>query len=164
EANEEGYFPQEDEAPLGPDEGELLVLRRMLHAQEDPLNTQQRELIFQTRCTVLGKVCNLIIDGGSCTNVISSQAVEKLSLPTCSHPKPYSLKWLNDQEDLKVTKRALVSFSIGDKYKDEVLCDVVPMTACHLLLGRPWQFDRRVIHDGFANTHSLLYNNKRVIL
>ncbi|KAF7826900.1 Transposon Ty3-G Gag-Pol polyprotein [Senna tora] len=47
----------------------------------------------------------------------------------------------------------LISFSIG-KYKDEVLCDVVPMQASHLLLGRPWQFDRRTIHDGFKNRYS----------
>jgi hypothetical protein len=31
----------------------------------------------------------------------------------------------------------LVSFSIG-RYKDEVVCDVVPMHAGHILLGRPW--------------------------
>jgi hypothetical protein len=28
-----------------------------------------------------------------------------------------------------------VALSIG-KYEDEVLCDVVPMHACHLLLGK----------------------------
>jgi hypothetical protein len=38
----------------------------------------------------------------------------------------------------------LVALSIG-KYEDEVLCDVVPMHACHLLLGRPWQYDQRAI-------------------
>jgi hypothetical protein len=29
-----------------------------------------------------------------------------------------------------------LAFSIGD-YHDEVDCDIVPMQACHLLLGRP---------------------------
>ncbi|RDX95789.1 hypothetical protein CR513_21641, partial [Mucuna pruriens] len=43
-----------------------------------------------------------------------------------------------------------VSFTIG-KYEDKVLCDVVPMEATHLLLGRPWQYDRKVIHDGVTN-------------
>jgi hypothetical protein len=42
-----------------------------------------------------------------------------------------------------------VALSIG-KYEDEVLCDVVPMHACHLLLGRPWQYDKRAKHDGFT--------------
>ena len=57
----------------------------------------------------------------------------------------------------------LVSFCIG-KYKDEVLCDVVPMQAGHLLLGRPWQFDRRVKHDGFTNKYSFELNQKTVTL
>jgi len=52
-----------------------------------------------------------------------------------------------------VTRQVLVALSIG-KYEDEVLCDVVPMHACHLLLGRPWQYDRRVTHDGFTNRYS----------
>ena len=55
---------------------------------------------------------------------------------------------------MNVSKRSLVSFSIGKNYKDEILSDVAPMDACHLLLGRPWQYDRRVIHDGFKNTYS----------
>uniref|UniRef100_A0A2N9G5A0 Uncharacterized protein n=1 Tax=Fagus sylvatica TaxID=28930 RepID=A0A2N9G5A0_FAGSY len=59
-------------------------------------------------------------------------------------------KWLNDCGEIKVNKQVLISFSIG-KYKDEVLCDVVPMHAGHILLGRPWQFDRKVTHDGFKN-------------
>ncbi|RDY02221.1 hypothetical protein CR513_14354, partial [Mucuna pruriens] len=46
-------------------------------------------------------------------------------------------KWLNDCGDIRVTKQVLVSFFI-DKYKDEVLCDVAPMHAGHLLLRRPW--------------------------
>jgi hypothetical protein len=35
-------------------------------------------------------------------------------------------------------------FAIG-KYSDEVMCDVVPIHASHLLLGRPWQFDWKAI-------------------
>ncbi len=27
-------------------------------------------------------------------------------------------------------------------------CDVVPMDACNILLGRPWQYDRDTIHRG----------------
>ena len=37
------------------------------------------------------KVCTLIIDSGSCTNVFSSLRVEKLNLHTMKHPKPYKL-------------------------------------------------------------------------
>ena len=47
-----------------------------------------------------------------------------------------------------------MKFKIGS-YQDEVLCDVIPMDICHMLLGRPWQFDSHVVHDGRANTYTL---------
>jgi hypothetical protein len=43
---------------------------------------------------------------------------------------------LNNSGEVKVNKQVLVAFSIS-KYYDKVLCDVVPMQASHLLLGRP---------------------------
>jgi hypothetical protein len=50
---------------------ESLVISRTLHVQvkEDETN-QQRENIFHTRCYVQSKVCGLIIDSGSCVNVL----------------------------------------------------------------------------------------------
>jgi hypothetical protein len=36
-----------------------------------------------------------------------------------------------------ITKQCLVEIKIGG-YKDEILCDVIPMDVCHILLGRPW--------------------------
>jgi len=57
----------------------------------------------------------------------------------------------------------LVPFAIG-KYKDEVLCDVVSMDASHLLLGRPWQFDKRTTHDGFTNRYSFMHKGKKFTL
>ena len=35
------------------------------------------------------------------------------------------------------------------------MCDVIPMDVCHVLLGRPWQYDRNVVHDGRMNTYTL---------
>ncbi|XP_074305665.1 uncharacterized protein LOC141640886 [Silene latifolia] len=125
-----------------PDTGHNLVLWRVMHSQPAPLEADQRSMIFRSRCTVQGRVCNLIIDGGSCTNVASTIMVSKLSLPTQEHPNPYKLRWLSKGSEVKVDKQCIVPFSIGKVYKDEVLCDVVPMDARHLLLGRPWEFDR----------------------
>ena len=78
----------------------------------------------------------MIIDRGSCTNVTSTTLDENLNLPTLKHPIPYKLQWLNDCGEVKVNKQVLVSFPIG-KYKDEVLYDVIPMHAGHILLGKP---------------------------
>ncbi|XP_016732773.1 uncharacterized protein [Gossypium hirsutum] len=152
---------EEDELEYVVD-GEFLVIKRSLSLQSVE-NEQQRENIFHTRCHVQGKVCSLIVDGGSCTNVASTLMVEKLGLPTTKHPQPYKLQWLNDGGELKVTKQVLVSFTI-DKYFDKVLCDVVPMHAGHMLLGRPWQFDRKAIHDGFTNRYTFKFEGKNVTL
>ncbi|GKB65751.1 reverse transcriptase domain-containing protein, partial [Tanacetum coccineum] len=81
-----------------------------------------------------------------CENVVSTYMVEKLALKTVDHPEPYQLTWLKKGNTMKVSKRCLVHFSIGKKYSDEVWCEVVPMDACHILLGRQWQFDRKIKH------------------
>ncbi|KAL4271256.1 hypothetical protein GQ457_13G012420 [Hibiscus cannabinus] len=142
-----------------PADGEVLVVKRSLNTQVVQ-SDQQRENIFHTCCHINGKVCFVIIDGGSCTNVASTLMVQKLGLETTKHPHPYKLQWFNDGGELKVTKQVLISFSIGS-YKDEVLCDVVPMHATHMLLGRPWQFDRKVMHDGYRNRYSFTYDGKK---
>jgi hypothetical protein len=53
----------------------------------------------------------------------------------------------------------LVEFKIGG-YNDKILCDVIPMDVCHLLLGRPWKYDKNVIHDGRMNTYTLEKNGR----
>ena len=164
ESEEDSMPPLEDASDIEePVDGELLVARRALSAIVKEDEKVQRENIFHTRCHVNDKVCSMIIDGGSCTNAASTYMVEKLNLPTLKHPNPYKLQWLNDCGEIKVYKQVLVSFSIG-KYNDEALCDVVPMQASHLLLGRPWQFDRKVTHDGYANRYSFVIDKKPITL
>ena len=84
------------------DEGELLVIRRNLNLQVK-VDDEQHENIFHTRCTIYDKVCGVIIDGDSCTNVAFTTLVEKLNLVTIKYPHPYRLQWLTDDGDVKVT-------------------------------------------------------------
>ena len=105
----------------------------------------------------------MVIDGGSCTNIASTTLVKKLSLRTMKHPRPYKLQWLNENSEVKVTRQALVSFSIG-RYFAEVLCDVVPMHAGHIRLRRPSEFDKKAIKDGFTKKYSFVMNNKHITL
>jgi hypothetical protein len=44
------------------------------------------------------------------------------------------------------------------------MCDVIPMDFFHLLLGRPWKYDRNVIHDGRKNTYTLEKNGRKHML
>jgi hypothetical protein len=85
-------------------------------------------------------------------------------LKTNRYPKPYKLSWLNKESEVKVDRRCLVSFSVGKKYFDNVWCDVVSMDACHILLGRPWQYDRSVLYDGRKNTYSFSIKGKKIVL
>ncbi|XP_058006772.1 uncharacterized protein LOC131182140 [Hevea brasiliensis] len=130
--------------------GNILVVTHALSAQakEEEGDALQRENIFHTRCLVNGKTCSMIVDSGSCVNVASTLMVAKLGMRTIKHPRPYKLQWLNECGEIKVNKQVMLAFSIG-RYKDEVLCDVVPMHAGHILLGRPWQYDRKVFEDVF---------------
>ncbi|XP_074305010.1 uncharacterized protein LOC141639939 [Silene latifolia] len=106
------------------EEEENLVLKEMEAEEESsqdqaPVEADQRSLIFRSRCIVQRRVCNLIIDGGSCTNVASITMVNKLNLVTQDHPNPYKLRWFNKGAEVKVDKQCLVPFSIGKVYKDE---------------------------------------------
>jgi hypothetical protein len=38
------------------------------------------------------------------------------------------------------------------------------MKACHLLLGRPWLFDRKVHYDEHRNTYAFEFEGRRLIL
>ena len=73
-------------------EGEAFVTRRVLSAQvkEDDIE-KHHENIFHTHCHVNNKVCSLIINSGSCTNVASDLLVEKIQLLTLKHPRSYKL-------------------------------------------------------------------------
>jgi len=56
-----------------------------------------------------------------------------------------------------------VKLSIGN-YIDNVLCNAVPIEACHVLLGRPWKFDNKTIHDGHTNEITFTHKHKKFVL
>ena len=70
---------------------------------------------------------------------------------------------MNQSGTLKITHRARVKFSMGI-YVDSVDCNVVPMNVCHLLLGRPWQYDLDATHGGRSNTYSFIHKGVHHIL
>jgi hypothetical protein len=140
------------------------MLRKVLLKPEAEVEKPvQRNNLFRTACKTKDRVCKVIIDSGSTDNLVSTEMVEKLELETTAHPKPYKVSWLQKGHQVMVTKQCLVEFKIGG-YRDEILCDVIPMDVCHILLGRPWQFDRNVIHDGRKNTYTLEKNGRTHML
>lgn len=85
--------------------------------------------------------------------------VNKLQLACVPKSNPYRISWLKKDHSVLVDKSCLVAFKIGP-YVDEVLCDVVPMDACHFLLGRSWQYDQNIIHRGTKNTYEVQHEGK----
>jgi hypothetical protein len=131
-------------------------MRKVLLTPEKEVqeSSAQRTRLFRTACKTKDKKCKVIVDSGSTDNLVSTEMVEKLELETTDHPSPYKVSWLQKGHQASVTKQCLVDVKIGG-YNDKILCDVIPMDVCHLLLGRPWKYDRNVVHDGRMNTYTL---------
>jgi len=165
ESNKEVHLMEiEEECIEEADERGLLILRRALSGHKVPNWEEQCGNIFHTRCTVNGRVCSLIVDGGSCAKVASATLVEKLQLKIEPHPHPYLIQWLNQGKDLQVSTRCLIALSIGKNYQDEIWCDILPMDAYHILLGRPWLFDHKVMHDRYQNSYAVLKDGRKITL
>jgi hypothetical protein len=85
-----------------------------------------------------------------------------LSLRTRKLSNPYHIQWLNYGGKIRVSRPVRVPFSTG-AYSDYVACDV-PMEACSLLLGRPWQYDTDSLHHGRSNHYSLMFKGQKIII
>ena len=149
--------------PGDTDRYESLVVQRVLSTQVALPEKNQRHTLFHTKGVVQERSIRIIIDSGSCNNLASTMLVEKLSLPTRKHPNPYHIQWLNDGGKIKITRSVRVPFSMG-AYSDFVDCDVIPMEACSLLLGRPWQYDTDSLHHGRSNHYSFIFKGKKIII
>ena len=93
--------------------------------------------------------------------MVSSKIVKTLGLSTHALPHSYHVQWFNNSGKAKVTQSARVHFSIGS-YHDYADFDVVPMQACSLLLGRPWQYDNNVVHHGRQNRYTFMFKGKTI--
>ncbi|CAL2249473.1 unnamed protein product [Prunus armeniaca] len=155
------YGNEEEVIDLLPVEGECLLVRRVITTPKVEEEDWRRHNIFRTRVLCEEKVCNVIFDGGSSENIISKEAVEKLKLPIEKHPNPYKVAWFRKGSEVPITSRCLVKFTIGNTIEDEAWCDVVPTDACHILLGRPWLFDKDMMHSTKANTYSFYKDGRK---
>ncbi|RDY12147.1 hypothetical protein CR513_03097, partial [Mucuna pruriens] len=72
----------------------------------------------------------------------------------------YALVWLYQIIGYKI---GILVFTLG-KYKDEVLCDKVPIEATHILLVSPWQYDRKLTHDMVTNKFMFVHRGQKVTL
>nr|GEW58324.1 reverse transcriptase domain-containing protein [Tanacetum cinerariifolium] len=95
---------------------------------------------LSTKCTSKGKISDMIIDGDSFENVVSTYMVEKLGMKTKGHLEPNQSSWLKKGILLKSINIVLYSFLLENKTcglqntysfnKDGVNITLVPFDYC----------------------------------
>ena len=153
-----GELSEECDYNDGMTEEHSFVVRPLLAVKGE--EDWRRTSIFQTRVSCQGRLCTTIIDGGSSLNISSQELVEKLNLPLERHPNPFRVSWVNDTS-IPVSCRCLVTFLFGKDFEESIWCEFLPIKVSHILLGRPWLFDRRVQHDGYENTYTLICDGRK---
>jgi hypothetical protein len=108
---------------------------------------------------VKGTPLHFIIDSGSQKNLISTEVVKWLTLPTTLHPQPYTIGWLHQGSNLCVSQQCQLSYGIKP-FKDEVLCDVSPLKVCDVLLGQPYLWKLHVVYDSRPRSVIITLNRK----
>ena len=94
EKDERGFNGLLEGADVAEEEGERVncVVRRVMNVSN--IDESQRRNIFTTSCTVKNKVCDLIVDNGSCKNFVFRKLVDHLKLHIDKHPSPYVIGWI----------------------------------------------------------------------
>jgi hypothetical protein len=108
---------------------------------------------------VKGTLLHFIIDSGSQNNLISAEVIKRLALPTTLHPQPYTIRWLHQGSDLRISQQCHLSYDIKP-FKDEVLCDVSPLEVCDVLLGQPYLWKRHVVYESRPRSVIITLNKK----
>jgi hypothetical protein len=108
---------------------------------------------------VKGTPLHFIVDSDSQKNLISAEVVKWLALPTTPHPQRYTIGWLHQGRDLRVSQQCRLSYEIKP-FKDEVLCDVDPLEVCDFLLGQPYLWKCHAVYDSRPRSVIITLNKK----
>lgn len=139
----------------------LIVVKCAL-TQQKPEDDWRWTNIFSIYAKCSEKNCKVMVDSGSCTNVVSTNTVKRLGLSLIPHPWPYLVMWV-DASSIPVSHRCQVPIKLSS-YKDTLWCDVVPMDVGHIILGQPWLYNRDVTMYGWFNTCTFDFKGKRIKL
>jgi hypothetical protein len=70
----------------------------------EPDELEEGVRLFHSHIWVKGTLLHFIFDSGIQKNLISEKVVKRLDLPTTPHPQPYTIGWLRQGSDLRVSQ------------------------------------------------------------
>lgn len=60
---------------------------------------------------------------------------------------------------MTVPSKHLIELCVGDLRGEHIWCDEIPMTTIHILLERPWIYDKGNTHDIRTNTQTFYHKD-----
>jgi hypothetical protein len=107
----DGCSDSESEPDKGNDRGKQIIdaepnaiVATTKIQKEEPEDPEEAERFFHSKMWVKGSPLQFIFDSGSQKNLISVEVVKRLGLPTTTHPQPYTIGWLHQGWDLRVSR------------------------------------------------------------
>eukprot|EP00253_Pinus_taeda_P002519 PITA_02519 len=145
-------FDSESEPDKGNDKGKQIIdadpndtIATAKIQKNEPKDPEEEERLFHSQMWVRGSLLQFIVDSGSQNNLISTEVVKRLGLPTTTHPQPYTMGWLHQGRDLRVSQQCRLPYNIKP-FTDEVLCDIAPLEVCDVLVGQPYLWKRHAVY------------------
>jgi hypothetical protein len=104
------------------------------------------ERFFHLQMWVKGDLLHFIVNSDIQKNLILAEVVKWLDLPMTLHPQPYTIIWLRQGRDLRISQQCRLPYDIKP-FKDELLCDIDPLEFCDVILGKPYLWKRHVVYE-----------------
>ena len=96
--------------------------------------------------------------------IVSKRDCWKVKLPFEKHTTHCKIAWFQKGNKMLVISCCVVKFTMRDVIYDDAWWDVVPVDACHILLGRMWLDDKGMFHHNKPCTFSFYKDEKKFAL
>jgi hypothetical protein len=127
--------------------------------KKEPEDPEEAERLFHSQIWVKGSPLQFIVDIGSQKNLISVEVVKRLGLSTTTHPQTYTIGWLHQGRDLRVSQQRRLRYNMKP-FTDEVLCDIAPLDVSDVLLGQPYSWKRHAVYESRPRVVIIALGNK----
>jgi len=107
----DAYSDSESEPDKGNEKGKIIdadpnaTVATAKIQKGEPEDPEEEERLFHSQMWVKGSLLQFIVDSGSQKNLISAEVMKWLGLPTTTHPQPYTIRWLHQGRDLRMSRQ-----------------------------------------------------------